>query len=441
MLKLSTKLVLYNFLSKLFFAFVFIVILPYAVDRINTAQTDRELVEKKEKIMDLISRSGIDSYMLTDSSDAFSSYNIFKEEFLRIEKDRNGTELYSIENTRREIENETIDFRLLKYSFDYDGNSYLLEIGKSIPRILNGQKNIKQGILIFLVAIFVLMLFSDLVYTRRTLYPLNLIINKLKNTSSPSLFDRSQVKTGTRDFIALDSTIRELMNRLDAMLAMEKDITVNISHELLTPVSVLRSRLENLLIQDSLDNQAREKIEDSLRILYRLKTLVNSLLMISRIESRQYLKEDSFRAEDVLNEVIEELEPIATDKNISIQNILSPEHFITGANQSLIFSMFYNVLNNAIQNTDPEGQIIVKDELAEGSYRVSFSDNGKGMSEEQVKNIFLRFRNKKTNNETGRNGIGLLITKSIADFHQINLKVDSVPGNGTRIIFIFPENS
>src|SRR5512133_2739061 len=110
MLKLSTKLVLYNFLSKLFFAFVFIVILPYAVDRINTAQTDRELVEKKEKIMDLISRSGIDSYMLTDSSDAFSSYNIFKEEFLRIEKDRNGTEVYSIENTRREIEKETIDF-------------------------------------------------------------------------------------------------------------------------------------------------------------------------------------------------------------------------------------------------------------------------------------------------------------------------------------------
>lgn len=440
MLKLSTKLVLYNFYSKLLFAFVFIVLLPSAVDRINTMQTDRELVEKKEKVMDLISKSGIDSYMLADSSDVFSSYNIFKEEFLSIGKDSTNSEEYSIENTQRRIENETIDFRLLKYSFDIEGNTYLLEIGKSIPKILNGQKNIKEGIMIFLIAIFVLMLFSDLLYTRRILHPLNVIIDKLKNTSSPSLFDRNKVKSNTFDFVQLDTTIRDLMNRLDAMLAMEKDITVNISHELLTPVSVLRGRLENMLIQDTLDNQAREKIEDSLRMLYRLKTLVNSLLMISRIESRLYLKEDSFRGEDVLNEVIEELEPIAADKNISIRKVLAPEHLISGANRSLIFSMFYNVLNNAIQNTGTEGQISLSDELRGNRYQVTFSDNGPGMSEDQVKNIFQRFR-KKANNETGRNGIGLLITKSIADFHSIDLKVVSTPGKGTKIIFVFPENS
>jgi signal transduction histidine kinase len=316
----------------------------------------------------------------------------------------------------------------------------MLEVGKSIPKILSVQKNIREGILIFLSAILIVMLLSDLFFTRRTLYPLNLIINKLKNTSSPSLFDKSLVKTSTLDFARLDTALGELMKRIDAMLAMEKDITVNISHELLTPVSVLRSRLENMLIQDSFDNQAREKIEDSLRILYRLKTLVNSLLMISRIESRQYLREDSFSAEEILNEVIMELEPIATDKNISIERILSSQHIINKANRSLTFSMFYNVLNNAIQNTGSEGQIIITDELAGYRYQVSVSDNGKGMTDEQVRNIFQR-SGKKTNNESGRNGIGLLITKSIADFHQIELKIVSSPGKGTNIIFIFPENS
>lgn len=440
MMKLSSKLVLYNFLSKMFIAFAFIVILPTAVDRINIIQTDRELVEKKERIMDLISESGIDSYMLADSSDAFASYNILKEEFISIENDSTYADIYSIENTQRVIDDETIDFRVLKYSFEIEGNSYILEVGKSLPKILYIQNNIKQGILIFLVAIIVLMLITDLLYTRRTLHPLKLITDKLKNTAAPSLFDKNPVKTTTSDFVRLDTTIRELMNRLDEMLAMEKDITINISHELLTPVSVLRSRLENMLIQDSMDNQAREKIEDSLRTLYRLKTLVNSLLMISRIESRQYLKEDTFKAEDVLNEVIEELEPIATDRNILVRKNLSPEHFINRANRPLVFSMFYNVLNNAIQNSETGGNISVTDHLMEGRYQVEFSDNGKGMSEEQVKNIYSRYK-KKASNETGRNGIGLYMTKSIADFHQIELRVYSKPGQGTKIFFIFPKNS
>lgn len=440
MIELKTKLALFNLLSKLVFATLFILFLPYIIERINILQTDNELIQKREEVISLISEIGIEPFITPGAKNDFGSYNILKEEFISLEKADLSEDWNFIEVTRRRIEEETIDYRVLNYSFKVDGVTYLLEIGKSLTSISYTQKNIQKVILVFLLVFIVITLLSDLFYTQRILLPLKSIMKKLKATSTPSLFDNTPVSTSTSDFVQLDSTIRDLMNKIDELFEKEKEITVNISHELMTLISVIQSKLENLLLQKDLDPEAAVKIEESLRTSYRLKTLVNSLLFIARIESRQYLKEDTFSVVDLVREIAGELEPIATDADLTVTEDFRDDFLFRGANRSLVFSMIFNVLNNSIKNTPPEGEIEIRTAMKEGRFEVIVSDNGSGMTREEMMVLFSRFR-KKLDPKEESTGIGLAITKSIADFHNITVSVTSKPGNGTTFSFVFPENS
>ena len=437
MIRLKTKLALFNLLSKLVFTSLFLVFLPWIVERVNLRQVDKDLIGKREKTIGLISQIGIEPFINSGTSDTFGSYNILKEEFISLERTDIEEELNYIDVTDRLIENEAITYRVLNYTFMVDGQKYLLEIGESLASIQNARRNINRIILGFLTFIILITLFTDLQYTRIILQPLKKITGKLKEISSPSTFDKTPVNTNTSDFISLDNALRDLMIQIDESFRKEKEITVNISHELLTPVSVLRSKLENLLLRDNIDTEVANKIEESLKTLHRLQTLINSLLLIARIESHQYLCEDSFSIQEMLLEIIDELSPISEDKGVSLKSDFESDVQFTKANRSLVFSMFYNIINNAVKNTEPGGKVIVAASLTRRSFKVTVTDTGKGMNQEQISTLFSRFKMKKTGNEEGT-GIGLAIAKSIADFHKIEISVTSTPETGTTFSFTFP---
>jgi signal transduction histidine kinase len=440
MIKLRAKLALFNLLSKLAFAAVLIAIMPYIIERINISQTDRELIRKREQVIAMINNSGIEAFITSESESKFSSYNILKDEFISLERIGLNEDLDFIQVTQRLIEGETINFRVLSYSFDFSGQTYLLEIGKSLASMIHTRKNIVRLTWWLLTLIILITLFADLYYTYRVLHPLDLIIKKLKGTSAPDVFDKVPVKTTTYDFSQLDQTLIDLMNRIDVLFRKERDITVNISHDLLTPVSVLRSRLENILLQENLDNETSAKIEESLRTLHRLKTLVNSHLLIARIENRQYLKEESFAVGELLTEIVNELSPIASEAGISLIYSSSGDMQMTQANRSLIFSMFYNVVNNAVKNTRHGGKVTITSSFDKKRFNVSVADTGIGIGDEQIRNLFSRFKSK-SNMDEDHVGIGLAITKSTADFHNIIITVDSKINLGSNFSFIFPETS
>ena len=438
-MKLRIKLALFNLLSKLVFTLLFIMVLPYLIEKIGLLQVDNELIQKREKVIALISKIGIEPFITSDTGNAFGSYNILKEEFISLEKVDVKEEANYIEVTQRLIEGEKITYRVLNYSLKIDENTYLLEIGKSLTSILLIQQNIKKIMLVFLVFIILITFLTDLQYTRLLLKPLDRITNKLKGISNPSIFDKIPVKTTTLDFHHLDNALIELMGHIDQLFQKEKEITVNISHELLTPVSVIRSKLENLLIQSDISPEISTKIEESLKTLHRLQSLVNSLLLIARIESQQYLRDESFSVNEVLHEIISEIIPIAADAGIIIKEEVDEDFIIKRANKSLIFSMFYNIVNNAVKNTPSHGEIVIKT-MHENNYTVIITDTGKGMTEAQLKTLFSRFKSKTGNNADGL-GIGLAIAKSIADFHNIEISVNSVITKSTSFSFKFPENS
>lgn len=437
MIRLKSKLALFNLLSKLVVTSLFLIFLPSIIERINLRQVDNDLIRKREKTINLIEKIGIEPFINSDTSDAFGSYNILKEEFISLERSYVAGELNQIDVSNRFIEDEEITYRVLNYTLIVDGQKYLLEIGKSLASIQNAKKNINRIILAFLVFIILVTLVTDLQYTRIILNPLEKITNKLKEISSPSKFDRTPIKTDTTDFVGLDNALRDLMIQIDESFRKEKEITVNISHELMTPISVLRSKLENILLKSDIDPETANKIEESLKTLHRLQSLVNSLLLIARIESHQYLRDDTFSIRSLLGEIIDELKPVATDKEVNLTSDFVPDFIVKKVNRSLVFSMFYNVLNNAVKNTGPGGKIFVSSNVIRSRFQVIITDTGKGMDETQMRTLFSRFKTRNVNDGDGT-GIGLAIAKSIADFHKIEVSVSSEIEKGTTFSFTFP---
>lgn len=439
-MKLQTKLALFNLLSKLVFSALFIGFLPLIIERINIRQTDNELIGKREEVIRLITKVGIEPFIISDGSGGFGSFNILKEEYISLEKATGGEEWNYIDVAQRIIDGETIDYRVLHYSIRVDGDEYLLEIGKSLPSITSSARNIRNVILVFLVLFIFVTLITDLTYTARILRPLRVITGRLGETASPSFDTSSPLATNTEDFVQLDRTLREMMKKISDLFKKEKEITVNISHELMTPVSVLRSKLENMLMQENLDPAVEAGIEDSLRTLHRLKVLVNSMLMIARLDSSQYLREDDVSLPELISEVTAELSPVAEDGGVTLMVSCRHNYIMRKANRSLLFSMIYNVINNAVKNTPSGGKIEISGTEKPEGFEVSVSDTGTGMSPEQLDRLFTRFSNRPdpAGNSTG---IGLAITKSIADFHRIAVRVISEPGKGTQFFFFFPANS
>jgi len=440
MIRLRTKLSLFNLLTRLIVMALFIILMPFIIGRINLRQVDFNLIEKRERMISLISETGIEPFIISDTSNAFGSYNILKEEFISLEKIDTAEDLNYIEVSPRLIDGEEIVYRVLNYSFDVDDQKYLLAVGKSIQSIVDTGKDIRNVMLIFLILIILINFIADYQYTRIILDPLEKIRNKLKLVSDPALFDMTPVRTNTSDFIELDKTLCALMDNINQLFRKEKDITVNISHELLTPVSVLRSKLENILLIKDLDNDVEARIEESLKTLHRLQSLINSLLMIAKIESHQYLREDTFSVKEVIEEVADEIEPLSEDAGIMLIKEFKDDISIEKANRSLIFSMFFNIVNNSVRNTPAGGRIIIESRKQNKDFSVMISDTGKGLTGEQKELLFSRFRMR--NKESGEGtGIGLAIAKTIADFHQIDISVDSDQGKGTKFTFLFPGKS
>ncbi len=150
--------------------------------------------------------------------------------------------------------------------------------------------------------------------------------------------------------------------------------------------------------------------------------------------------EDTFNTNEVLREIVDEIKPIAEDKGVIMNEEISQDYRLKGANRSLIFSMFSNVINNAIKNTSSGGHVTIKSFISGNYFNVTISDTGCGMSKEQIDKLFSRFKAKVNSQEDGT-GIGLAIAKTIADFHRIVVSVTSEVEKGTSFSFIFPENS
>ncbi|OJW17245.1 HAMP domain-containing sensor histidine kinase [Mucilaginibacter sp. 44-25] len=436
-MKLQTKLTLFNTISKLVIVTLFVLLLPGIIESINKNYTDSRLIKQRDKLLDIVHKKGISNYI--ENGESYGSYLPLKEEYISLDEAEPGLHLDTIKDEKRIIEQDTIDYRILSHTFIAGKKNYLLEIGKSSDTIGETSGPLQSIAFLLLLGMVLLTILADQAYSNYILRPLRIIIRtKLLGKKFPSFTAYKEVKTSTVDFQHLDISIHKMVETIEGAFQKEREFISNASHELMTPISILQSKIENLFEQDDIADDTKLRLLEMQKILNRLKSITKTLLLISQIENHQFLKEDTVTAGSLLQDVYEEISIRLQDKNINLELGVSDDVELINVNKFLLFNLLFNLINNAIKYNRENGKITVTAKWASGQYAISIADTGIGIAEEELPFIFNRFKKLKKSLSQDSFGLGLPIVRSIADFHQIEIQVSSVQGEGSTFTLLLP---
>ena len=167
----------------------------------------------------------------------------------------------------------------------------------------------------------------------------------------------------------------------------------------------------------------------------KMKKMVNSLLLISKVNNAQFLKTDDIDLGELLDTLYEEWKSMADDKNIELSLLKKDAFLFTSTNESLCTMMIQNALVNALKYTPEGGNITLSGEKVANGYQITVSDNGAGISKEMMDQIqegtvFLKDAAK------DKSGFGLQLIYKIGLFLNVGVKIDSSP-EGTSLVFNF----
>ena len=391
-----------------------------------------------------IQKNGLNYYLQGEEN--YGSYTMLKEEYISLEPANSKLLADTIKTAKRIVESDTLNYRVLSYTFKNNGKNYLLEIGKTTASIDQYNQSLQRFALYVLIILIAISIVIDLIFTRKLISPLAKIIKtRLVNNKFPFDLKKPSIKTSTADFKYLDLSITSLMNQINEAFAKEREFTANASHEFMTPISILQNKMENLLGHESTTETGQLAIVDMMKTLERLKKISRSLLLISRIDNEQFIKKESVQPVLFFKELAEETNHRLQDKNIQLDFNLAHNQLLENVNHDLLFQLFYNLINNSIKFNRQNGKILVSDHYEKQQYCIEVWDNGIGIPAELLPQIFDRFKKNGSPENTGY-GLGLAIVKSIVSYLNLRIAITSVPNRETSIKIYFnikgdrPEN-
>lgn len=305
-------------------------------------------------------------------------------------------------------------------------------------KVVNHTLNRIKVIIIFSVpAYLIIAILGSLLIAKKALQPINQITKTAKHIGSGDLSSRITGVDCKDEVGELSETFNDMLEKLEDSFHKEKRFASDASHELRTPVSIIMAYSETLLA----DLQVQRSIVDfekSLQVIHkeseRMNSIISQLLMLTRgYEGRYKLIKEQIDIAEVIENVIDELEELATDANIKLSYINS-EPIQIKADQSLITQLMLNIVENAIKYGVDGGHVWVKTVPREDEIIVIIEDDGIGIAPEHLKHIFERFYRADQSRDRRGTGLGLSIVKWIMEEQGGNIEVSSELGKGTTFV-------
>lgn len=223
---------------------------------------------------------------------------------------------------------------------------------------------------------------------------------------------------------------------------MRRDFVANVSHELKTPLTSINGFIETLIMNEDLPVDKRNRF---LAIIQkesdRLKRLIEDILLLSSIESKNNLVTENVLLYDVFKEVYEMLNYIANSKQIDLSYSFEDEKISVQAYGGYLKQLLLNLIDNAIKYTPEGGKVIVNQFTRNDEIVIEVIDNGVGIPKEDQNKIFQRFYrvDKARSRSVGGTGLGLAITKHIVNALKGTINVESELGRGSKFIVRLPK--
>ena len=263
------------------------------------------------------------------------------------------------------------------------------------------------------------------------LRPIREFSDKIEKVQAQNLADSRIEENQVKELNQLSVSYNRMLERLSAAFEIQRQFTANAAHELRTPLALMQVQLDLYHSNSHPDNDA-----DTVQMIKmvteqndRLSKMVKTLLDMSELQTVG--RDDEIILDALVDEVLEDLEPLAEGKNIRL--IGKCKDITMVGSDILIYRLVYNLVENAIKYNHSGGQVTVTADRKEKHVYLSVEDTGTGIPEELKERVFEPFFrvDKSRSRELGGVGLGLALVREIVRVHDGSITVKSNPSGGT----------
>jgi two-component system OmpR family sensor kinase len=275
-------------------------------------------------------------------------------------------------------------------------------------------------------------------FVGRALRPIAGISATAAKIASGDLAQRIDTAEAESELGQLASVLNSTFARLETAFAQQKQFASDAAHELRTPVTVILTQTQMALSRDRDAAAYKQTLEACQRAAQRMRKLIETLLELARFDAGQeVLKHLKFDLAETVADCTDMIQPLAEERKVKITANLAPLE-ISGDPERL-GQVVTNLLTNAIQHNQPEGEVRLKLEAQNGLAVLEISDTGKGIAAKDLPRIFERFyRADNSRTGAGNSGLGLSICKAIVEAHGGTIEASSVESEGTTFTVRLP---
>ena len=453
-LSIKKKLLIYSFFIQLIILSIFSFSLYKAME-ISTL--DKFQATLKVIILDvtddLREKNAITDAVLNEEKE----YN-FEPLFIRILDTKNYQKLIQTSNFPKNIEHNEKYLNELKeniITFE-EQNSYLVsrikidfspkqkvivEVATTKDMLWASLENLLYilSFIVPIILIFSIIGGNFLIYKSFT--PIEKVLEELKNITATDLSARLKSSNNQDEINELITEINNLLGRLESSFERISQFSSDASHELKTPLTIIKGEMEIALRKDRNIEEYKQSLKTSLDEVIVIEKTINDLLFLAKNEKDLILKNmEVLYFDEIIDESINEVKNFAKLNNIKIKFDLIETIEFQGYSNLLKIAI-KNILKNAIQFSHNNSEIIVKSYKEKGFFNISIQDFGIGIPLNEQEKIFEKFyrTDKSRSKNSGGTGLGMSIVKKIIHIHKGYIKVESIENIGTTIFISFKE--
>ena len=325
------------------------------------------------------------------------------------------------------------ELRVVERRVTAGGVQYRVQAGASLGRVDQELGELRRMLSIGIPLVLVVAGISAWVLATRALRPLQSVAEQARQITEHNLNTRIEAAGAAAELEIVIASFNDLLSRLDRSFDGMRRFVADASHELRTPISVIRGEADVALSRERPAEEYRESLAVVLDESRRLSTLIDDLLNLARADSgRVRLESREFYLNELVAECCRSVRALASARGLALQCRPAADVQYRG-DERLLRRLLLNLLDNAIRYTPAGGAITVSLEAAEGGVQLCVADSGIGIAADHSARVFERFyrADEARSRAAGGFGLGLSIVKWIAEAHRGTVACESTPGQGS----------
>ncbi len=330
------------------------------------------------------------------------------------------------------------NLRLFSKPVQVLGQNYTVQVAVQTGEIEEGLAGYRWVLLLLIPAILLVASLGGWWLSGRALAPVDDLTATARNIGERNLSQRLPVPPTNDELARLSTTLNQMLDRIENGFRRIAEFTADASHELRTPVALMRTTAELALRKPREAGEYREALREVLSESERTTALIENLLTLARADAgRAQLDLATVDLAELLHEVSEQATKLVTLKGQQFRYEAPDVPLSVHADSAALRRLFLILLDNAVKYSHDGGKIALVATAQSGRIQVEVVDDGIGISEADLPKIFERFyrADKSRNRDSGGAGLGLSLAKWIAEAHDAELTVTSKPGSGSAFRF------